>query len=233
MKRFSYHLLLVALILSLSLSACSRALSTPPVPTKQGTLGFKVQGEPTLNLAMFATQTAIAGGAAPKAVETTAAPAPVEQPTVAATEQPQVGGGAPTSAPASAPSNGGNNNQTTSFEPTPGRPATYTLQHGEWPICIARRFNINLGEFFAANGLNMNSRPGAGTELKIPSGGSWSDANGPRALRAHGSTHTVQANETIYSIACSYGDIDPEGIIVVNGLQSPYTLAAGQSIKLP
>ena len=30
--------------------------------------------------------------------------------------------------------------------PTPGRPATYVIQDGEFPYCIARRFNVDLAD---------------------------------------------------------------------------------------
>lgn len=37
---------------------------------------------------------------------------------------------------------------------TPGaRPSTYILEKGEWPYCIARRFNVNPDELLALSGL--------------------------------------------------------------------------------
>lgn len=115
--------------------------------------------------------------------------------------------------------------------PTLSRPETYTLQKGEWPICIARRYNLDLNAFFSANNLNMNSRPAEGTVLKIPASGSWT--SGPRALKAHPADYTVQAGDTIYSIACDFGDVDPMAIAVANNLQAPYTLKAGTVIRIP
>ena len=50
--------------------------------------------------------------------------------------------------------------------PTLDRPSTYTLQKGEWPICIARRYDVNLNDLFNLNGLNMESRPAMGAVLK-------------------------------------------------------------------
>lgn len=117
------------------------------------------------------------------------------------------------------------------FIPTPTRPATYTLQQGEWPICIARRFNLDLESFLAANGMTMNSEPASGTILKIPSTGTWSA--GSRSLKVHPATYTVKSGDTIYSVSCAFGDVDPQGIILANNLQSPYTLTAGQNIQIP
>jgi len=115
--------------------------------------------------------------------------------------------------------------------PTPERPSSYTLQKGEWPICIARRYNLDLGSFFAANNLTMNSRPAEGTVLRIPESGSWT--SGERALMAHPADYTVKAGDTIYSIACAFGDVDPMGIVAANNLQAPYTLTAGQVLRIP
>jgi LysM repeat protein len=117
--------------------------------------------------------------------------------------------------------------------PTPGRPATYTLQFGEWPICIARRFNLNISDLFNDNGLTMNSKPATGTVLRIPQNDTWNSDFGSRAWHAHTSQYTVNSGDTIYTIACYFGDVDPNSIISANSLQSPYTLTSGQVIDLP
>ncbi len=214
MNKRSLLLLLVAVLLLMVLSGCNRALSTPPVPATQD-VGLNTGAD----ILMFATQTALAGGAEVKAVST-ATPI-VSEADAALTVVP---------AEESAPEAPVVQAQPL---PTPGRPESYTLQKGEWPICIARRFDVELGAFFAMNNLNMASKPGVGTLLKIPQSGGWSTANGPRALRAHSGSHTVQSGETIYTIACSYGDVNPDGIIALNNLQSPYDLSAGQVLSLP
>ena len=115
--------------------------------------------------------------------------------------------------------------------PTLKRPQTYTLQRGEWPICIARRFDLNMGDLLAINGLNMNSKPATGFVMQIPQSGNWS--SGARALKSHPTSYTVVAGDTIYTVACSFGDVSPEGIIAANGLKSPYTLTAGTVINIP
>jgi hypothetical protein len=115
--------------------------------------------------------------------------------------------------------------------PTLGKPDSYTLKKGEWPICIARRYNLDLVSFLAANNLTLDSKPAEGTSLKITSSGSWD--SGPRALIKHPDTYTVSSGESIYSIACAYGDVDPMAIAAANGLKSPYTLSSGQSLQIP
>lgn len=115
--------------------------------------------------------------------------------------------------------------------PTLSRPETYTIQFGEWPICIARRYNLDLNGLLEANNLNMNSSPEPGTVLIIPATGTWT--SGERALKAHPADYTVVSGDTINSIACEFGDVDPLAIAAANGLSSPYTLSAGSVVKIP
>lgn len=115
--------------------------------------------------------------------------------------------------------------------PTLTRPATYTLQQGEWPICIARRYNLDLDSFLVANDMTLYSSPPSGTVLVIPSTGTWSA--GDRALKPHPTDYTVVTGDTIYSIACDFGDVDPMAITLVNGIKEPYTLSVGSVIQIP
>jgi LysM repeat protein len=113
---------------------------------------------------------------------------------------------------------------------TPGRPAAYTLQQGEHPYCLARRFNVNPQDLLSLNGLQENQVLQPGTQLKIPQTGSFP---GTRALHSHPSQYTVTANDTIYRIACYYGDVDPSQIAAANGLTPPYALAPGRVLNIP
>lgn len=113
------------------------------------------------------------------------------------------------------------------------RPTTYTLQKGEWPICIARRFNLDISSFFSQNGLTMNSKPGVGTVLKIPSTGTWSSNYGARALKTHPATYTVVSGDTVYTIACRYGDVSPEQILAANSLSSASDIKSGMKLNIP
>jgi LysM repeat protein len=113
------------------------------------------------------------------------------------------------------------------------RPTTYVLQKGEWPICIARRYNLDLSSFFANNGMNMNSKPAAGTTLRIPSSGTWSANYGARPLKQHPATYTVVAGDTIFTIACRYGDVAPEAILAVNNLSNASDVKAGMTLQIP
>ena len=117
--------------------------------------------------------------------------------------------------------------------PTTSRPDTYTIQAGEFPICIARRFNLDLGDFLAVNGLTMSSRVSIGTSLKIPSSGTWTSNYGSRTLAPHPDTYYVNEGDTIGKIACLYGDVTPEAILANNGLKEAGDINAGQTLKIP
>ncbi len=120
----------------------------------------------------------------------------------------------------------------TQLPPTPvfTKPTEYTVHEGEFAYCLARRFDVNPNDLLSVNGLNEYSYFSEGMVLTIPTTGSFP---GERALMAHPDTWTVSAGETIYDIACAYGDLYPEAIVVVNGLQEPYTLTAGQILQIP
>ncbi|MEW5940918.1 MAG: LysM peptidoglycan-binding domain-containing protein [Chloroflexota bacterium] len=111
------------------------------------------------------------------------------------------------------------------------RPATYTLHSGEFPYCIARRFDVDPAELLALNGLTSGDVYMPGITLKIPQTGSFP---GERALRAHPTTYTVtSSNETFYSIACLFGDVFPEAIAQANGMSVDAALAVGKVLNIP
>lgn len=120
----------------------------------------------------------------------------------------------------------------TVMPPTPIliKPDTYTIHEGEHVYCLARRFNVNPVDLMALNGLNNYSYLSEGDVLKIPTSGSFP---GERALNPHPDTYLVSSGETIYDVACYYGDVAPESIIVVNFLVEPYTISAGQTLQIP
>jgi LysM repeat protein len=103
---------------------------------------------------------------------------------------------------------------------------------GEFPYCIARRFNVNQTELLDMNGITTGQGMQPGSILKIPQTGN--PFVGVRALLPHPTTYTVRSgNETIYSVACSFGDADPNQIIVANNLVSPYTIHINQVLNIP
>jgi LysM repeat protein len=114
---------------------------------------------------------------------------------------------------------------------TAGLPATYTLQKAEFPYCVARRFNLNPSELLALNGLGTNTVTFANQVLKIPQTGHTFP--GTRAWHSHPTSYTVKAGDTIYGLACYYGDVDPIVLAQVNSIPSPFTLTAGKTLQIP
>ncbi len=114
--------------------------------------------------------------------------------------------------------------------PTAGPlPQTYTLQNGEFPYCIARRLNVSVTNLLNINGIGGSVSPGM--SLKIPQDGA--PFAGERALLPHPTTYTVKGGDTIYSIACAFGDVDPNYMAQVNNVPSPYNLTPGQVLQIP
>jgi hypothetical protein len=202
-------------VLSLLLAACTRSATTASV------------GEPTEDplvsiFSTVATETALAAGdkEGPDAGE----------PTLAATATALFGSTA-TIAPSPT------NTPTPTTTPAPITelpvPATYTLHEGEWPYCLARRFDINPDELLAANGLNQNNANSlsVGTRITIPTdAGSF---GGERSLRPHPASYVASGADTLYSIACAFGDVWPEHIAQANGLDLDEALPGGMNLHIP
>ena len=234
---------LVIAIASLLVSSCTMTYpgSSAATPTTNPfTNPLPTSGDPMKNIESFATATALAKTAIAENGGPTATlgadgdtPVPTDTP---------FGGSIPTNTPlggvgvipSSTPGIGGSgegDTPTSTLAPVTGRPANYTLQQGEFPYCIARRFNVNPEELLSLNGLYDGSLYMPGTMLQIPQTGSFP---GPRALRSHPTTHTVaSSDETFYSIACLFGDVDPASIAQANGLSLGSLLTIGQAIKIP
>lgn len=219
---------LAIFVLILGLTACTLSASTPPpsTPTTDSQMGtFEAE------VANIATQTAAAGGGS-VIVETPSEPSspggtpegggPTQAPQPEATQVPQPEQPQPEEPKPDKPAE---------WKPTPGLPQTYTLQKFEFPFCIARRFNLNQNELLSLNGLGLNSVVPVGFTLRLPQTGNH--FAGTRSLQKHPTTYTVVAGDTIYKIACQYGSVDPNGIIAVNNLKSPYTLNPGQKLAIP
>ena len=212
-------ILAVGMALSLFLVACERSASQAPLPTPTAT-GNPAVTDPMKMLQLLATQTALAGtglpiSGTPIVVGTIVNPTPTSL-------IPPTGAPGITTTPATP----------LAITITPlARPATYTLHEGEFPYCIARRYNIDPDVLLSLNGLSGGETFSPGLVLTIPQ--TAAPFPSTRALIQHPATYTIQANDTIYSIACKYGDVDPLAIVAVNSLTAPYTLHAGQSLSIP
>ena len=81
------------------------------------------------------------------------------------------------------------------------------------------------------NGLEGGSTYYPGLTLTIPSNARAFIGN--RALQYHPSTYSVEYGDTLYSIACLYGDVDPRAIAAVNDLDLDQTLTPGTVLQIP
>ena len=215
------------MLVSLTLSACnkpySQAAAATFTPVPQSNLFASAQPTTMGDISVFATQTAIvqqltaspgAPGITPPAVTATNTPLVFVNPTATATLA--VVPNAPSATPI----------------PAGSRPASYTLQNGEFVYCIARRFNVNPDEILALNGLADSQTIYAGLVIKIPQSGNGFPGN--RMLRNHPASYTVSASdETVYSVACAFGDVDPALIAQKNGISVGAALTAGQILNIP
>ncbi len=126
---------------------------------------------------------------------------------------------------------GGQESPTVIAAPSAAVPATHTLRRGEFPYCLARRYDIHPDDLLAANGLVRGRIYPGGLVLKIPSGADVFPSD--RVLRAHPASYTVQTGDNIFIVACYYGDVDPMAIAAANGLSQPYTLTPGTVLSIP
>lgn len=230
MTKKLYLTLAFVLAAVLVLAGCQRSASNAPfgTPTQQGThavpqnVGGGVTEDPMTQLELFASQTALYATGLPTATAT-----PVGQ--VGITPMASA-----TSTLVAPPPGQATNTPVVAITPVATtvviRPATYTLQIGEYPYCIARRFNVNPNDLLVVNGLTDGQLFQPGLTLKIPSTGTFP---GPRALHTHPGTYIVVADDTIYKIACYFGDVDPFVIATANKLVAPYKLTIGQTLTIP
>jgi len=228
MKNHPFFKVFVIFMLVLGLTACVRVIpdSTETTETEEGEVEALPTGPTDVmnQIYLFATQTAIATmGTSPETQGTSGVPvSPIltVSPPITTTQLAVATPSSPPATPAAI------------IPPPPLEiPASYTLKKGEFPYCIARRFNIDPGELLSYNGLGSGSVVYAGLTLSIPSSGR--PFPGTRALRAHPTTYVVNSGDTIYTIACYFGDADPNAIAVVNSLTPPYDLTPGQVLSIP
>ena len=224
------------MLMAFVITACKTPYSTAPAVTNtppiDGTSLFAtpIAQTPNMNdVANFGTSTALALSGTPQGIATqtitvgtqdlsaTVTPTSLvsTDATGTSTSALAVSGTLPTSAPVGS------------------RPSTYTLQRGEFPYCIARRFDVDPGDLLARNNLTTAQayNLATGTVLSIPQSGSFP---GTRALRNHPVTHTVASStDTVYSIACLFGDVDPAAIAQANNIAAGAALSSGQQLSIP
>ncbi|HAV78239.1 MAG TPA: hypothetical protein DCX53_12895 [Anaerolineae bacterium] len=217
-------------LFAILLSACQQPYSTPPAvtntPLDPNSFFTTPMSEPDsmADVERFITQTALAGN--PNATINTATPGGAAtvtptpiidlNPTATATQAVVIAA-------------------TSTSVPSGAKPSTYVLKNGEFPYCIARRFNVDPDQLLSLSGLTSASANNlsAGTVLTIPQSGSFI---GDRSWHDHPATFTVGVTydtNTVYGVACYYGDIEPSVIAQNNGISVDASLTAGQVLNIP
>ncbi len=205
----SHMLIFIVIISSLLFSACTMSASTPP-PITPTTMDLS-------EIARQATETAIAK--TPKAGETQV---PGETQVTVGDTSPT--GVAPTNTPAPTVTKG-------SDPVSYAVPDSYTLHKGEFVFCLARRFNILPKDIMTLNGYESGDILYPGEVVQIPSNSRT--YIGERALQYHPTTYSVIPGDTLYSISCLFGNVDPRAIAVANDLDIDQTLTSGTILQIP
>ena len=225
----------ILMLVSIIASACNQPYSQPPsvtnTPINPNSLFATPLGNSTQmsDVERFATGTALAltgtpasalvtqtpQGGAPQTVTQTATLVVALNPTSSSTATlAVVSGTQPTALP-------------------PGsRPSTHALQKGEFPYCIARRFDVNPDELLALNGLASGNIYYPNLTLKIPQTGNPFPP--PRSRQPHPTTYTVAASDqTVAGVACVFGDVYPSAIAQANGISESSAVTVGQVLSIP
>lgn len=223
--RATVMFLLTGLVV-IGLASCKLPASKGPQTTSEATNSFPLPGTTEqssgVTVSIFATQTAQA--LHPIIVPTSIPPATSAAPSQEATSVPTEPSPTEVTQEPGAP--------ITYVTATPGGPpATYKLAAGEYPFCIARRFDVNQEELLNLNGLTVDSLLSPGQELKIPQTGN--PFEGDRSLHEHPTTYTVLAGDTLNRIACYFGDVSPDMIALQNDLELNADLTVGEKLIIP
>ena len=239
----------IFVISTLLISACTQSLSSVPAatPTVIATGLFVAPiasvENPMALIEQFAKETAaaqttVANGGTPVTPQAITTGAVISSPTSAPTS------GTPTNVVAGTPTNVVAGTTTPviitpsgpSVTPiTPGvNPKDYVLHAGEFPYCIARRFNVNPDALLSASGLTSPDVYLPNQKLIIPQSGAFP---GNPMLATHPTTYTVlSGDETVYSIACKFGNVYPDAIVQANTKDSislSSKLTTGQKLQIP
>jgi LysM repeat protein len=213
--------IIVIILIATSLVACELSASTPP-PISEGEAAMQTL---QAKLSSLATKTPATGSSLVTPVATNPGNPPTATPLVLA----------PTNEPTAVPTVVNPTKVPVVITATPGTPTaiptTYVVQAGEFVYCLARRFNVNPVELQTLNNLAPNQLLQPGMTLNIPQTGNPFPF--ARALKPHPTTYSVVAGDTIYSIACGFGDVDPLAIAQLNNLVAPYTLTPGVTLNIP
>lgn len=105
--------------------------------------------------------------------------------------------------------------------------ATHTIRAGETLWDLAQRYGTTVDALARANGISNANLVVAGTTIKVAGGD-----GGSAATAVGGTTHSVQAGETLSDIAARFG-VSVGSLARANGISNPNFIVAGTSISVP
>ncbi len=112
-------------------------------------------------------------------------------------------------------------------------PTSWEIQKGETLECLARRFDVSLEDLKAANpGLDAWNLK-IGQKIDIPQNSKWPGERSTGLWPPRPDIWTVGPDETVYLVACAYGDVWPEEIIQLNNIQDPNDLSGYTELQIP
>ena len=241
-KRRSVLVISIFMIAVVMLSACTQSLSSAPeetptlIPTGLFVSPIASVENPMAMIEQFAkqteaAQTAAAGGGTPQAPAAGTGTPGTEVVIVSPTASVAANVSTPTNANAAATTPVSAVTSAPASTPVPLSGNEYILKAGEWPYCIARRYDVDPEAMLRASGLVSPDIYYPGLKLIIPQGANFP---GPRVLIPHPASYTVASgDETVYSIACKYGEVNPDAIASTNGISSSAKLTVGQVLQIP
>jgi len=111
------------------------------------------------------------------------------------------------------------------------KPSSYTVQKGEFAFCLGRRFDINPNDILSYNGLPPGASLYPGQIIQLPHDSPPFPLQRP--LRPHPVDYIVQPFDTLYIIACQFGDVFPVDISDENDMALSAVLIPGQVLYIP
>ena len=114
--------------------------------------------------------------------------------------------------------------------PVGSRPATYTLQAGEFVFCIARRFDVDPDQVLSLNGLSdgRNCIP----RRSLENSAEWKFPRHPRPAKPSSYLYSVlHQMKQFMVLPVTFGDVDPAAIAQANNISPAAALTVRTAIK--